>query len=213
MKPDTPAVSSFKTVAMFITACRQAGKYGLSQLGIPPSIQPRRSSNRKKKKDPQRSLTIGVISHCTNKPIRSHTLLCAVTSLSEPKFPQPTPSAPQQWQGFLFKMSFNFPLCMETAWGGLCLAHPLSFVPKLLISNSCIRVFYLFRCCVGQRPVDRMHMCGGICRSFDSLSTSDGGESLLSALPACQLRRMSVFGAWKQTLFSFLPLCSYRKKP
>lgn len=37
----------------------------------------------------------------------------------------------------------------------------------------------MFCYCVGQRPVEMMQRRGGICRSFDSLSTSDGGGSLL----------------------------------
>lgn len=129
MKPDTPAVSSSKPVAMFITVfTRQTGKYGLSQFRILASVQGRTFSNCSKK-DPRHSGTSGVITHCRNKPIWSQTLLCAVTCLREARFPQSTPEHTTTVTRFSPKMSFNFPFAWRQQ-GGLCLASPLSFIPQ-----------------------------------------------------------------------------------
>lgn len=78
---------------------------------------------------------------------------------------------------------------METAGGGLCLT-----CNPLIHSSSSIHAG-LFCYCTGQHPVEMMRKCGGICRSFDSLPTSVGGECLLILLPTCQLHQMTAFGA------------------
>lgn len=63
--------------------------------GGAPSIQSRKFSNCNKN-GPCCSRTTWLITRCTNKLALSLTLLCAVTYLREPIFPQPIPCKPQQ---------------------------------------------------------------------------------------------------------------------
>lgn len=104
---------------------------------------------------------------------------------------------------FSNEMGFNFAFAWRQQEGHL------PHWPFLIHSLTCL---YLFHYCLGQHPLETMQKCGEIRHSFNSLSASDGGESLLFPLPTCQLRQMTAFGAWKHTLSPFLPLCSYRKK-
>lgn len=122
----------------------------------------------------------------------------------------PNPKHSTTVTSFSSKMSFNFPFACRQR-GGLCLASPFfhSFLKSLdykFMQRSCICSTAAWVNALWQV----MRMCGRMCHSFDSLSTSDGGEPLLFPLPTCQLRPLTASGAWKHTLFLF---CSYRKNP
>lgn len=123
----------------------------------------------------------------------------------------PNPQHSTTVTSFSSKMSSNFPFACRQRGGGLCLASPFfhSFLKSLdykFMQRSCICSTAAWVNALWQM----MRMCGRMCHSFDSLSTSDGGEPLLFPLPTCQLRPLTASGAWKHTLFLF---CSYRKNP
>lgn len=136
-----------------------------------------------------------------------------MTSLKEATFPQSIPSTPQQWHAFPPKWASIFHLHGDYRGAFSSLARSYSFLNlfdcKFLQRSAYV---YLLYYCLGQHPLEMIQKCGEICRFFNSLSVEDGGESLLFPLPTCQLRQMTAFGAWKHTLSSSLPLCSYRKK-
>lgn len=197
MEPETPAASSFRSVALFITVCRVSSGYhhqfSKANPQIVTKIIPGALEQRK-------SLLIVETSRS------DHRLCCATWLLQEsPDFHSPPPAQHNSNRLFL-RNELPFPLCTETAGGPFC----LSFIPQLVRFQIHAEECLVALLC-GSMP------CGNDAQVWRNLSfllthfpaVIEVSFSFLCFLPVS-------YAGWlplehESTLS--LPLCSYRENP